>query len=251
MLALLNAYLDASSGGQPPRIISVAGYVALVGIWERVESEWRKGLQYWRIPYFHMTDLHQEMGIEKAELCKLYFERIIKSDYLWPFGAALPIADWHNPDWRSLPTPRLASPYEQCLYFAIDALGRLLNRRFPGEEAALISCMDGPERHIESAFRVAHREYPQIVSATIGSSKRIIPLQCADLGAGRLRESWRTILTGGAENVPWGRMPRNDWVSGGLSFWSLNIDEVGSRYDRILEEERKRLEEAGWIVERR
>ena len=247
LLALLSAYLDASSGGKGPAIMSVAGYVAPAWEWEYLEADWQKSLNFWRIPCFHMTALNDQLGVEKAELCKLHFERIIKQYMLYPFGAALPVADWHEPDWGSLPTVRLPSPYEQCLYFAFDALGRLLATHFPDEDAAIISCVDGPPSNIENVFRLIHPKFPRIVSATIGSP-RIIPLQCADLGAGRLREKWRAIRTGQAEDQWWGDMPRNRRVRAGLSFWSLDIKDVAERGERLRKEEIRRMNEGGWSI---
>lgn len=230
--------------------MSVAGYVAPLHEWETLEEIWQRALDFWKIPRFHRAELCDQLGSHMAGLCRLYFVHIVRSLHLYPFGAALPVADWHNPSWGNLPTRRLSNPYEQCLYFAFDALGRLMEVEFPDEDVAVVSCIDGPPSNIENVFRLIQPDYPRIVSATIGSP-RIIPLQCADLGAGYLRESWKDIRFGAAEDEPWGDMPRHPSVRAGLSFWSIDIKDVGERYERVREQERDSLRRQGWTIVKR
>lgn len=99
VLALLCTYLDASLNGKPPGIASVAGYVAPLAEWERIEAEWQDGLKLWSINPFRLSGLHRKIGLENAKDCTRFFTRIIEDSQLNAVGAAILDVDWHRPDW--------------------------------------------------------------------------------------------------------------------------------------------------------
>lgn len=118
-------------------------------------------------------------------------------------------------------TTKLSSPYEQCLNSAFAVLGEHTKEHFPSERVGIVCCLDAPERKIEAVYARNSEKYPQFISISAGISKDIVPLQCADLGVGQLRESWRAIAAGEADDLPWGAMPRGKDTKMRSTFWSL------------------------------
>jgi hypothetical protein len=242
IIALLKACFDGSWSGKPPGITSVAGYVAPLAEWEKVEAEWRRGLADWGIPRFRASGLDKRMSRDKAELCTLSFERIIENSQLHAIGAALLDTDWHQPDWGEHSIPKLSSPYEQCLDLAFKVLGTYTRDVFASERVAVFCCMDTAERKIEEVFARKKQEYSNLLNVTIGSGKDIMPLQCADLAASRLRQSWRAIASDEAPNLSWGVMPRGKGTRGRHSFLSLRQAGVLFRALEIEWKKRQRTE---------
>jgi hypothetical protein len=226
LLALLNAYFDYSST-EPAGITSVAGYVAPLEEWERVEAEWAEGLRYWDIDPFHLANLERNLGREKAELCERYFEKIITDSGLDAIGAALIDADWRQSEWEHMTTPKLPTAYQQCLDMALECLGQHAGDYFKGHDIAVFCDRDASENSIQAVFENRRVEYQRFVTVTIGGTDKILPLQCADLGAGKLRKSWLEITTNEASELPWGGLPRGRKYR--TSFWSLHQGAVLAR----------------------
>jgi Protein of unknown function (DUF3800) len=236
VLVVLRACIDASWGDQPPGVTVVAGYVAHLDEAERVEKEWIEGLQYWHIPYFHLSELSRMVA--HPDLCELFFSNIIKQSRLAPVGSALLNIDWENPDWGGDITIRRSTPYEQCLDFAFRVIGDYIKERHPGERVSILCCLDSSENVIVDAFKRRKQHYGQFDDIVIKSSKEQPFMQCADLGAGLLRRSWRAIIRGDpdAQDLPWGAMPKGHGVQGRNSFWSLRQGAMLARALKIYEE---------------
>lgn len=234
VVMVLRACIDASWSDQPPGVTVVAGYMSNVDETERVEKEWIEGLKYWRIPYFHLSEL--STMTRHADLCELFFSNIITVSKLAPIGAAIFNEDWNNPDWGDDTTIRRATPYEQCLDSALRVIGEHAREHYPNEKIAILCCLDSSESVIIDAFKRAKRRWKQLDNMIIKSSKEQAFLQCADLGAGLLRRSWRAILSGDkdARDLPWGEMPKGRKMRGRQSFWSLRQGAVFGRAYRIM-----------------
>jgi hypothetical protein len=233
---VLRACVDASWSDQPPRVTVVAGYVAPLDESARVEDEWIAGLRDWRIPYFRLSQLRALVGRD-ADLCERFFSNIITSSKLAGVGAAVLNADWDEPDWGDDATIRLPTRYEQCLDSMLALIGKYAMKNFPGNSVAVLCCADSTSSVIEGAFKRRQLNYPHLATITIKSSRNEPFMQCADLGAGRLRRSWRAIAKGApeADHLPWGAMPGGKGVKGKTSFWSLRQGAVLARALRIHE----------------
>ncbi|QQP88767.1 hypothetical protein IGS68_22560 [Skermanella sp. TT6] len=226
VLALLSAYFDKSAT-EPVGVTSVAGYVAPLVEWERVEAEWAEHLAFWGLKRLHFSEIEQDLGREKGILCVKGFESIIAKSSIDAIGAALLDRDWHRDDWKRDETPKLSSPYEQCLDMVLKCLGKHTEERFPGADVAVFFDQDAAEDCILSVFRTAQINHPHLISANVGSSLRFLPIQCADLGAGMLRKSWLNIDSGNADDLPWGAMPRGGTIR--TAFWSLRQEAAVAR----------------------
>ena len=233
---MLNAYLDASLTNQPPRVTVVAGYVAPLDECIRLETEWKSALHYWNIERFRLSGLEHLVGKSNVGICELYFEGIIKRSQLAPIGSALLNADWDKSDWGEA-TVRLPTPYEQCLGFAFEVVGEFTAEYYPDESVSVFCCPDANRHKIDSIFKQRRTQYPHLASVKIDFSKHILPLQCADLGAGRLRQSWRVIASGApeAKDLPWGALPSGRGVIRRTSIWSLRQGAVLTRALKIHE----------------
>lgn len=221
IIAVLYVYLDASNTEiSGPRISSVAGYLAPLDDWQAVEAEWDKALVDWKLKRFHLSHLVRDVGRERAQACLGYFRRIIESSDLMAIGSAVFNDDWWRQDWGEDTTVRLDSPYEQCLDLVLKAIGNATGKEFQGEKVAIVCDLDAPENIIFGAFCRRRKDYPQFTTATIGSSYDVIPLQCADLGAGLLRKSWLEIVCDKDSDLPFGALPKGR-RRGATSVWSL------------------------------
>jgi hypothetical protein len=236
--AVLRACVDASWNDQPPSVMAAAGYVATLDEWKTVEDAWDAALKDWNISYFHLCELRNMVG--DPDLCELYFTNIITDSKIAPIGAALLTGDWKRPDWGDDRTARLSSPYEQCLDLTFKVIGDYTNEIHPGRKVAILCCLDSTEDIIVSAFKRSAQRYRQFDDIAIKSGKNQIVMQCADLGAGVLRRSWRAIAAAdpAADDLPWGEMPKGKGVKGRTAFWSLRQGAVITRaleiYDRKL-----------------
>jgi hypothetical protein len=219
---LLSAYFDKSAD-EPIGITSVAEYVATLEEWCQVEAEWKKALTKWSLDQFHFSGIEWKIGKENASSCRKYFEDIIVNSSLNAIGAALLNEHWHRDDWGRDKTPKLSTPYAQCLDMALQLLGEHTQKHFPGESVTVFCNKDdASDSCIWKTYNGNSPRYNQFIALTIGSDKNFIPLQCADLGAWKLRKSWLDIDVGKAEDLPWGGMPQGQEGRGmRTSFWSL------------------------------
>lgn len=234
VIAVLRAALDASSC-HPHWIYAVAGYVGTVEAWDAVLPEWDEGVSHWKIPRFHLCELADWLGHEKAHLCEKFFSNIIHRSELHSCGSAIFTADWFRPDWGEDRSPRFSSPYEQSLWFALDTLGTQCELEFPGQPVVVICDTDGPEQAMQSVFRKAQELHSCLDFIGHSSSFKHHELQCADLAAGSLRRSWATITTDDVCDLPWGVIPQNRAQKGRTSVWSLRTGAILRRAFQKIE----------------
>lgn len=230
VLALLRAYFD-KSGTSPLGITSVAGYVAPVNEWEIVEAKWLEALNYWGIGCFHYSQLRFLVGSERAGMCANYFTRIIEDSNLDAIGAAIVDVDWRHDNWGQMTTQKLNSPYEQCLDLALDVLWQHAGENFPGEDIGVFCDADAPNESIEKVFGRHRDEHECFDTIAIGTTAKHVLLQCADLGAGKLRKSWLDIFENKGSKFPWGGLPVGRKTK--TSFWSLRQGAILNRAIQI------------------
>ena len=156
VLAVLRAALDASAC-HPEWIYSVAGYVAPPEAWDKILPIWQDALDYWRIPRFHLCELPDWIGHERAELCEKYFSQIVSQSDLHSIGSAVFVRDWERPDWGDDRSPRFPTAYEQSLWFALNVLGEHCQLEFPERPVAVVCDIDSRGGHALSVQTGAGR----------------------------------------------------------------------------------------------
>lgn len=224
-IAMLYAYFDASNTKQAGslRIGSIAGYVAPLEEWARVEQEWVEALDLWGLETFHYAELPSTIGIGhgKAENCAGYFANIIKRSSVHAIGAALDEDDWHEPAWGSIKTKRYKTPYEQMLSMALQVLAKHVRQEFPGERVQVYCDRDASEEAIVAVFEEAKIASPQqLATVAVGDRHKYRLLQCADLAAGMQRKSWLRFFSPDSDAY-WGDFPRPKNGRARFAFWSL------------------------------
>ena len=212
------AYLDASYS-PTSGVSGVAGYVADEANWSAVLARWQDALLDWKLSTFHFAELPQIKGHTNAKICASSFENIIKQSELDAISASVFLEDWHRLDWGKDDSPRFCTHYEQALYFALICLGEHCFENFPEQDICVVCDADGSEGTIRSVFLAAQQKFASLTDIQIGRSANYLALQIADLGAGKIRLSWASILADENSEVPWGEMPKGRFHR--ASVWSL------------------------------
>lgn len=199
LIAVIYAYLDASKTEVSKGFTVVAGYVAPLAEWGKVEAEWAEAVNDWRIPKFHLSELptYLSVGYEKASLCAQYFANIVRGSDLIGVGAVLQDTAWEA---RAMephqPPPFSVVAYEQCLREALVLLCEAAANIYPGEQITVICDRDAKAASIHAVFDAVQKEKPALFSMTVAgkdeksASDSIIPLQVADMAAGLIRRAW-------------------------------------------------------------
>ena len=242
VLAVVRAALDASACQNPDWIYAVGGFVAQPEVWDEVLPEWQAAIDQWRIPRFHLSQLPKLVGRQNAKTCEKYFLDIIENSHLHSIGGAIFTKDWKRPNWGDDTSPRFATPYEQSLWFALKVLAEHCRKAFPGEEVVVVSDFDGSEAAINRIFQKAKAEWPWLDTLALRDASKL-ELQCADLAAGILRQSWVEITTNPDCKVPWGRLPLTKSKKTSSSVWSRRQGVIVSRaINQHLELQRQEIE---------
>ena len=185
LIAVLYAYLDASKTEIGKGMTVVAGYLASLEEWERLEAEWRGALEDWKIPRFHHTELNWLVGHEKHDMCLRYFENIIKGSELGAVGAVLQDENWDMRAEFAIPVPFHLKKYSQCLQSVLEVISHSAS----GEDVAVICDCDDGKDAMQSIFLAAKEKHSNLATLTIGSMKSMLPLQAADLACAWLRHA--------------------------------------------------------------
>jgi hypothetical protein len=56
LMAMLTGYFDASGATKVQKVFGIAGYISTVDKWVAFETQWRKVLEEFNLPAFHLTD---------------------------------------------------------------------------------------------------------------------------------------------------------------------------------------------------
>jgi hypothetical protein len=189
---VLSAYFDASRTEVSVGIMSVAGYVAPLEEWERVEAEWQEALNYWGLDIFHLSQIEDQFGREKGALCVNYFANIIKNSSLLGIGAAVLEMDWPKAVADAAKYGRTLSldTYAQSLASAFSVLSKAVSETWPDQGVSVVCDLDRSEDTILGIYREAANMYPSFKGFATGSCRDHIPLQVADLGVGIYRKGW-------------------------------------------------------------
>jgi hypothetical protein len=223
---VLKLCLDRSSdnGG----IVSVAGYIATEEQWREIEPKWDKEWANWQaaprlqmLKGFHMSKLARLIGNEQSALCISVFRRLIEESQLQAVGAAVYEPDWRRPVWGHDSTPRLSSPYQQALDMALQVAAKVALWRYPGHGIAVICCEDDGRARITNTYERNRNRCDLFHCLTINYANRFTGLDCADLGAGILRQSWGKIFRDHNIIDIFGNLPTGAGTAPATAFWSL------------------------------
>lgn len=219
LVLVLKASFDTSMTETGPGMTAVAGYLGTVDDWVALEKEWQEALDYWGLDRFHLSAMQDEIGREKSELCIKYFSNIIARSNLAATGCVMLDNGWDGPTGFRRPG-LLNTRYEACLYDAFRGLADHVREDYEGEEVALICDADAKEQSIQAIFHAAKEANPALVSATVTTSHKCIPLQCADLAVGALRRNWLQFY-------------ERDWLAFDRASY-VNSMPTGKREPRVL-----------------
>jgi hypothetical protein len=141
----MRAYFDASFSAGTSGVTSIGGYVGRAEEWAEVEREWKEGLSLWGLDEFHLAPLlsgNTAIGRVDAELCALYFAKIIGRSKLHGIGAAL-----RQEDWAKTETDRDRFPtiYHRCLDMLLGVLSEHMRLEFPKDAVAIVMDVDALE----------------------------------------------------------------------------------------------------------
>lgn len=189
-LALAHAYFDESGTDDKLPFLCVAGYVFTEENALAIEPPWRKMLEKYRLPYFHMTECNQHEGIyahlseqeciaaatEAIELTKAYASR----------GVAISI---DKSVFDALPEQGLwSTPYSLlCSNVMYGVVAWAKDAGFDGDVAYFYeSGAMGWTQALEAMKKIKHessvpRDGLRFSTVTVASKSKAIPLQCADL----------------------------------------------------------------------
>jgi hypothetical protein len=231
LFAVLSAYFDRSTAtGKAASLTCVAGYVAPLDEWQRVESAWSEALAEWRIDRFHFAELPNVPGVgqERANQCIKFFSRIVRESGVFAIGSAVVDDEWHLPDWGHDTSERFSSPYEKALDSALRLLGEHAKERWPGEPLNVVCDRDAEPETIVRAFSRRQERHSNLADLTIhdrsrrlANSPELRAMECADLAVGCLRKSWLQIMAGELEDDMWGSLPRPEGPTAKTSIWCL------------------------------
>lgn len=177
---------------------------------------------------FRMSKLTRCIGNDRANDCINTFKKIIEVSELQAVGAALYEPDWRKPDWGNDTTVRLQSPYQQALESALQLISIHSQGQFGSHSVSIVCCKDDKNSSIESIYNDKKMKDPRFQSLSITTSDRCVGLQCADLGAGLLRRSWKEIFDGDSQEL-FGCLPTGRHTRPATSFWSLRQGAVLQR----------------------
>lgn len=186
---LLTAYLDASFT-QPIGVSVVGGHIASAENWALIEEEWQANLDYWKLDYFHLTDIPHWLGHENGELCVKSFVNIIgrHGHNLTGCTAGIRDADWDDYVSKVLEAARrYPSRYHAVVDMMFKNLAEHIRLNHKGGTLSIIADVDDNREEITQGLFQAHAsgEYSSELSTlALTHSQSVIPLQVADLHVG-------------------------------------------------------------------
>jgi hypothetical protein len=232
---VLRVYFDTSKT-DPVGITSVAGHIGDEAAWAAFEPEWQKALDYWELDRFHLADLADIMGHERATLCVRNFARVIGASQLRGLCAGIRDVDWDAMvasagDETEAYRQRFPTRYHACLDMVLGRLSMELGLNLPDEDTLVILDMDHvPVDAAKAIYDQWAEKNPRFTGLAIVHAPRSKPLQAADLFAGVIRREWAKRGFE-SERSPEARTvtldTRTVWNAGGKgsygSMWSAEI----------------------------
>jgi hypothetical protein len=179
---LHKAYCDLSRSS---RVSLVAGYIGTAEQWDWLEREWKRNLAYWELEDFHLAELPNMMGHEKADLCILSFGHLIKKSDVRGISAGVENAFYESQVWGA----NFPSAYHVCVDMLLDSLNTHIPLNMGGGCVDLVFDRDTNAQN-EVLNLLTRYDANTFRSLTFSDRKKTLPLQTADLAAGVVRKGW-------------------------------------------------------------
>lgn len=237
---MLKAYLDDSTMNGTVAVL--AGWVAPAETWAAFSREWDEALRMSpRIEYFKWAEAYNFVGefhgiseASRDEKVKLLVSVIAE---FRPLGLACSVPlDLYQSIFGGNPDRVLRNPYHFCLFSIVTQLLKFLTDSGIAEKVDFYfdeqpGQMEAISNSWESLKRLATPEMKQIIgNISFCNDREVVPLQAADLSAGRTREVSEDIFNSiPPRDSPWGSVGRNlDLLA---RYWTLEMFEELRRLD--------------------
>jgi hypothetical protein len=238
VMAVIRAAFDASMD-RPCGITSVAGYIGDAHAWQDVEERWLNRLNVARLDRFRLTDVLFEFGLVAGLQCAEEFARILASSQLRFINAYMLDTDWALLDKDTDYSHIYPRREHACLDMLLGVLAEEARLEFKGEPIAV--AFDNDYGNTKMAARVyeawrARTGHPgfQVISFIAGEQPwDFVPLQCADLVAGVVRQDpfSKDLLRASSERTldaidmasPVAAVARMAMSKGRGAMWSLSL----------------------------
>jgi hypothetical protein len=194
-IALLHAYLDDSGTHDGSEVILLAGLVAPVAVWARIEADWLKVLADEGIKRFHRTECEaadgEFVGWSRPRRDHLYFKlRQTLDGVLLRSSHVIYRRDWEDIVVGRYPelVPTLGSPYRMVISECIQKTALWADETQPASEKVAFLLDHRPQNTAHDAeigFKYAQNPKwkPRIASFTFVSSGDFRLMEAADLYA--------------------------------------------------------------------
>lgn len=207
IMAVIRAAFDASMD-HPCGITAVAGYIGDADEWVRVEEGWRLLLGVNKMESFHLKEVFGRFGRAEGLRVTEQFANLVRRSKLRSVHSLMLDSDWSALDKDSEYAKLYPERQHACLDMLFQILGEEVDLEFKGERIAVVLDQDyGPISRPAAIYeawkeRIGHPGFG-VISFTKGElGWDTVPLQCADMLAGLLRQD------------PISRMTLTEWLAG-------------------------------------
>jgi hypothetical protein len=190
LFAMIYAYLDASKTQDREGITVVAGYLASLEEWQRIEKDWEQALTGWKLPRFHIRELRRWVGRANVKDCIAYFVNLIKPSDLAGVAACVVDKNWDKRIHVSSNVSFQPDQYRQCLQRALGLIVEVADNHYHGQQISVTCDCDADQKLVEPVFDAVQQKHPALLSLTVRRSGQIRPLEAADLIAQVIRRKY-------------------------------------------------------------
>ncbi len=194
-MLMLTGYFDETGNlkDERQRFAGMAGLVAAANDWEKFEGKWKRVLDEFKIPYFHMTDyanrkqFYQGWHENKRRNLLRKLLAAIATTYPLIVGSISSLEDWRtlSAEHKS----RLRDPYDLAFIHCLGTAGEILERSVSKPPDVGLAMVFAEQSEFQ---RRAAKYYEDMKHSQLGKWMRslafsdmrdLVPLQAADLVA--------------------------------------------------------------------
>jgi len=198
-MVMLAGYFDASGADKVQKVFGLAGYVAKVDKWVSFDTEWKKALIEFNLPYFHLTDFingkdryYRDMVERDKNRLLDRLLRVIRLHCTHPIGAFFSKQDHDKAHAKVVPKGQRVAYYSTAANLCLVGMSNMANRCKYQEPIELVLDRGDLDRgQFHQAYRRVERK-PQFAelrkSFHLGgfdfkNKSEFTPLQAADMFA--------------------------------------------------------------------
>jgi hypothetical protein len=193
----LSLYCDASGKENDTPILAVAGFVGRTDEWLKFERGWNAVLEEFQVPYFHMREFTQSIGVYEKGWKGQESKRIAFIDGLvkalvpraayW-IGACVGRDDYSKVD-ADYEFHEYAHPYTLCAKTCVEMTNTWRDRMWPTVSVEYVFECGDPHRG-----QLMDRVCEETGETPIFRNRDTVPLQAADFAAWELLKIHKQIL---------------------------------------------------------